>query len=157
MKKCLLLTSLLVVLCFSSLMAIGNRHTIIVAEDTADTNEYSLLMSFKGHEISGICIIKNLTNNNAVGTIINEFGIKAFDFSYYHGKVKLSNVIKPLNKWYIRKVLKKDFSFILENLRSDRDVNTKKRSITRLHNGEINIINKKYNIQYTLTPMNNKL
>ena len=52
------------------------------------------------------------------GVIFNEFGITALEFTYHPSakKVKLVQVIKMLDKWYIRRVLKKDLQCVIENL-----------------------------------------
>ena len=64
----------------------------------------------KGY-VSGICM---LVNDGGVvrGSLFNEFGISALDFAYYpeSDKVKLGDVMKMLNRWYIKKVLKRDLS-----------------------------------------------
>jgi hypothetical protein len=63
-------------------------------------------------EISGIMVIKYMENEWR-GSLINEFGIKAFDFIAPPGKCKLQNTISFLNKWYIRKTVESDFACLL--------------------------------------------
>lgn len=91
----------------------------------------------KGY-ISGVCM---LVNDEGVvrGSIFNEFGISAISFAYYpeHEKVKLLEVISMLNKWYIRKVLKKDLRQLMKNLRQ----------------GIGSYRDEKYNIVYNFTPL----
>lgn len=81
--------------------------------DSTQCEEYNLRMQFRGHEITGICVINKTNDSNLVGTVINEFGMKAFDFVYSNGKIKLINIISFLDKWYIRKVLKKILALFL--------------------------------------------
>lgn len=115
--------------------------------------EYNLLMQVRGQEITGICVINTTPENEVVGTVVSEFGVKAFDFTYANGKAKVLNVIAMLDKWYIRKVLRKDLAFILENLPQGQDAVKKKRSISFLPNGDIEMKNGRFNIRYTFSPM----
>jgi hypothetical protein len=74
-------------------------------------------MQTRGYEITGICVMNISSNGDIVGTIVNEFGIKAFDFIYNQKKVKILNVISPLDKWFIRNILRRDFRYILSDLK----------------------------------------
>ena len=89
------------------------------------------------------------------GTIINELGIKIFDFTFRKKKMYILNVISPLNKWYIRKVLKKDFYYILSNIENTDKINKreKKRITIQINDGEITAINHRYKINYIFTPI----
>ena len=89
----------------------------------------------KGY-ISGVCILVN-DENLVKGCIFNEFGISAIDFTYQlkQRKVKLVNVIKMLNKWYIKRILKRDLAQVMENL---------SKGIMTYHD-------KKYNIDYNFS------
>ncbi len=70
----------------------------------------------KGY-VSGICVMYN-DGEDVKASIFNEFGISAIDFVYYpkKDKVKLLNVIKMLDKWYIRKLLKSDLRKVVHCL-----------------------------------------
>ena len=91
----------------------------------------------KGY-LSGVCMLMN-DEGVVRGIIFNEFGISAISFAYYpeHDKVKLLEVIGMLNKWYIRKVLKKDLRQLMKNLRQ----------------GMGSYRDEKYNIVYNFTPL----
>jgi hypothetical protein len=116
-----------------------------------DTWEYHITIDARGNEITGLCIMNVYTDNSIKGTIINEFGTKIFDFSCSpKKKVKIENVIAPINKWYIRRVLKGDLAFILSHIEQSSDVVEKKRSFTVQPNGDISVNNNKYKIYYTL-------
>ena len=123
----------------------------LVDTSIVDTWEYHITIDARGNEITGLCIMNVYTDNSIKGTIINEFGTKIFDFSCSSKKkVKIENVIAPINKWYIRRVLKGDLAFILSNLRQSSDVVEKKRSFTVQPDGDISVRNDKYKIYYTL-------
>ena len=100
--------------------------------------------------------METAADGSIVGTVVNEFGIKAFDFTFANGKAKVFNVIGPLNKWYIRKVLKGDFTFLLSNMKKSGDVKKKKRRLTVTPDGDIVMRNDRFKISYTLTPMDSK-
>lgn len=94
----------------------------------------------KGY-VSGICM---LVNDGGVvrGSLFNEFGISALDFAYYpeSDKVKLGDVIQMLNRWYIKKVLKRDLRQLLNNLK--QGIGTYR--------------DEKYKIDYSFTPLNDE-
>jgi hypothetical protein len=130
--------------------------------DSAMTYEYHLTMQVRGHEITGICMMNQSTDHGIMGTVISEFGMKAFDFIYDNGKVQLLNIVAFLDKWYIRKVLKKDLAFILSQMDECgmwnvecgmRNVEKKPRKILFKPNGEVEVINSRYKIYYSFTPM----
>ena len=79
--------------------------------------KYNATIEMSKGYVSGVCI---MTNDGGVikGSLFNEFGISAIDFTYQPDKkkVKLLSVIKILNKWYIKRVLRKDLEQVMENL-----------------------------------------
>ena len=111
MKRCLIFIELLFLLLPCS---------------ATESREYNLLMEVRGQEITAICMMNFEDDGSIVGTVVNEMGVKAFDFTYANGKAKVINVLGPLNKWYIRMVLRKDFSFILSNIDGGQNVVQKK-------------------------------
>lgn len=104
----------------------------------------------KGGHLSGVCII-HMEGGNGVMSVINEFGIKAFDAVYTGEKdrVKLENVIPPLNRWYVRKVIAKDMSFLFNPGKKL----SRRRSLSREADGSIVLSNKRFNIVYNLQPI----
>ncbi len=86
--------------------------------DSAGTKvRYNATIEMAKGYVSGVCIMVN-DEGIIKGSLFNEFGISAIDFTYDPDtkKVKLLSVIKMLNKWYIKKVLKKDLVQVMENL-----------------------------------------
>lgn len=147
MRRCLLLISILLLTCLNPV------HAVQIAKDSVVTKEYHLLMQVRGREVTTICIMNMEADAHIVGTVINEFGIKVFDFTYDNGKAQILNVFGPLNKWYIRKVLKGDFSFILSNIGRGENVVKKKRRLDVMPNGDISVCDERYNINYLFTPI----
>ncbi len=80
--------------------------------DTTNVSRYRVLIKNGQAEISGIMLIKYI-DNEWRGSIVNEFGVKAFDFIAPPGKCKLQSVMPFLDKWYIRKTVEGDFAFLL--------------------------------------------
>lgn len=83
----------------------------------AQKSKYAATIEMKKGYISGICFLSE-EGDTIKGSLFNEFGISAFDFTYLRSrqKVKLENVIKMLNKWYIKRVLRQDLVHVLDNL-----------------------------------------
>ena len=67
--------------------------------------------------ISGICVL--VTDSSEVrGSLFNEFGITALDFTYLpsKNKVRLHSVMSALDHWYIRRILRRDLRQIVPSL-----------------------------------------
>lgn len=109
----------------------------------------------KGY-VSGIMICAE-TDDAINGSMVNEFGISAIDFTYSKekGKVKLINVGSFLNKWYIKQVLKNDINFALHILYGMPYKKKHHYEVTR--DGEnVTIFNTKRKIKYIFSPLQNK-
>lgn len=80
--------------------------------------KYNAVIEMKKGYMSGICIMLN-DGGVVKGSLFNEFGISALDFTYQpdRKKVKLLSVMKLLDKWYIKRVLKKDLAQLMDCLR----------------------------------------
>jgi hypothetical protein len=96
-------------------------------------------------------MILKYINNEWRGSLINEFGIKAFDFNSPQGKCKLKNTISVLDKWYIRKTVESDFAFLLWNVTEGKSVQGKR--LEQLPDGRTVLINEKRNIVYSFQPI----
>ena len=73
------------------------------------------------------------------GSLFNEFGITALDFTYDRrkDKVKLHSVVKMMDRWYIRRVLRRDLHEVLKGLEQ----------------GDSIYEDKRYHINYKFTPL----
>jgi hypothetical protein len=80
--------------------------------DTMNVIRFKSRISYKTSDISGILILKKINETTLAGSLINEFGIKGFDFSITENQTRLGYVFKNLDKWYIRKKLETDLSFL---------------------------------------------
>ena len=85
-----------------------------------ESARYTVAITFKNASFSGICVVKNIGTQIA-GTIVNEFGIRAFDFtmSQDRRRVKLLTVMKPLDKCLIRKAIARDLKRLFNATTTD--------------------------------------
>jgi hypothetical protein len=151
-------------------MVIGPKTNLISfwrteIRDTIQKNEYRLIFSTPKTNISSICIVKQ-SNGLWKGTIINEFGVKVFDFVSTPQKCELMNVISFLDKWYVKRVIASDIQFIMEidNPKYEEGIKSvrvsaqdtlsviykNRKELKRLPDGKIIYKNKKRAINYTL-------
>ena len=122
--------NILLILCLAHVSLFGaevgdtvvyKRQRAIVSFDAAGVSENVVAVDMRGNKLSGILIIKK-TEGGMVGTLVNEFGIKAFDFKLSSDikgrlgsrkRVKLVDVVKFMDRWYIRRVLRRDIDYML--------------------------------------------
>ena len=87
-------------------------------QDSIDSRaKFSTTIEMSKGYLSGISVLVRETDVFR-GVLFNEFGITALEFTYnpQKKKVKLEQVIAMLDKWYIRRVIKKDLQCVIENL-----------------------------------------
>jgi hypothetical protein len=133
----------------------------VSAQDSSDslfsfqgnTLKYNMSIQRKEMNITGICMMRR-TGNDIIGSVVNEFGIKAFDFDYNidKKKVKLNNVVGFINKWYIRKILKGDLKYLFsygKNMEKDKN-----RDVIIGADKSIEMDNNKFHLKYVFTPLN---
>jgi hypothetical protein len=121
--KYFLVSSLILLFTGCATTAVENRSARISLEnsrlwteqlrDPENMNRYQVSIRFKENTITGMCMLRK---NDEVwrGTLINEFGVKAFDFIVTPRKCELLNTISILNKWYIRRTIAGDLHFLFE-------------------------------------------
>lgn len=88
-----------------------------------ETTRYTVAIAFKKASFSGICVVRRMGGTIA-GSVVNEFGIRAFDFkmSVDRRRVKLLNVMKPLDKCLIRKAIAHDLKRLFRAKATDEYV-----------------------------------
>lgn len=103
---------------------------------------YSAYIETPKASVSGICILAE-TGDTVRGCFFNEFGITALSFLYIpsRDKVTLKSVMPALDKWYIRRVLRRDL----------------RRLLHRLQQGDGTYQNSRYHINYSLTPLDDEI
>jgi len=150
MRRCLLLCSLLLMVA-AGMSAVEPQTTVsgdyLLA--LSGRQQYSVTIDARGAEITGVCIVK--TNSEGTrGAIVNEFGIHALDFTLSpdRHKVRLENVMPMMDRWFIRRILRKDLRLLFGatttgGLKSGR-------SITVSDDGTIVLNNARYKLNYSL-------
>lgn len=80
---------------------------------------YDFSMRRSDMELSGICILL-CSGDTVKASIVNNFGATLIDYSYDTKKlkIKLHYVFEKLDKWYIRRVLKRNLKKIMLAMRS---------------------------------------
>ena len=94
MKRCLLLISL-----FLATSAIRAQNSLLSQSADDAPLLYRADFSFQGKAIGGLCILKH-DGDKILGSVVNEFGIKAFDFTFFteSQKVRLHHVVEFMDK-----------------------------------------------------------
>lgn len=120
---------------------------VIMEEDSIQRFNFILDMP-KGY-LSGIMILRE-AGDRTVGSIVNEFGISALDFKFdaKRNKIQLLNVVSFLDKWYIRKVLKKDLAYTLKILKDGKTADKKGYEVG-VKDNIVEVLNKRYKLKYS--------
>ena len=118
-----------------------------VVTDSAEIRQYDLLLEVGPQQLSGIFMVQMKSPTEIIGTVINEFGLTAFDFVYNGKKTKLSNL----------PVLQADMSFFFSHLLDHKNATKISRQITFSPDGEISLINFRFKIHYTFTPIKDEI
>lgn len=104
--------------------------------------KYTAYIEMPHAYISGVSVL--LKEDNLIkGCLFNEFGITALDFTYdpNRQKVKLHSILKMMDKWYIRRVIRKDIAQLM----------------IRLQNGVTQYQNERHHIQYQFLPIKDEV
>jgi hypothetical protein len=119
-------------------------------------------IQIRKQHFSGLCILKK-TDNKLKGTVINEFGAKAFDFTVDGIECKLLNINSMLDKKPVRKTIEDDLYFLFEadnntaSFYTEEErfeqysmliVNYKRKQIVKEPDGTVTLSNLKYGIKY---------
>ncbi len=85
-----------------------------------DSKEYQMTINMPKAYISGICVMAN-DGERVNGSIFNEFGLSMLSFSYLieKDKVIILSAMKMINKWYIKRVLRKDLLGVIKCLQNN--------------------------------------
>lgn len=152
MKRFFLFLNSILLVCTFSLRA----NDVDSMETYRQLQRYSFRIETEKAFVSGL-FLANEGDENIVGSMVNEFGVSAIDFTYSKKKqkVKLLNVVSFLNKWYIKRVLKRDIKFCIHILYSMPCSSKNEYEIVRV-GSTVSIINHKRNITYSFTPLNYK-
>ena len=113
----------------------------LLPEEGGERVRLSANIEMNGGYISGVCAM--LRDDGQIKcSLFNEFGISALDFIYdtHKDKVKIVSATSFINKWYIKRTLRKDLRHIMHDMKE----------------GKTTYINEKRNILYEFRPMDNE-
>ena len=82
-----------------------------------ERQRYSIQIDLGKAYLRGVCVML-MQADTIKASIVNEFGVSFIDFTYTpsNGKVRLLNVVAKLDKWYIRRILRKDIRGLMRNM-----------------------------------------
>lgn len=137
--------SLTIFFCCVSLLlspALSLKSQSLLPSPSGETLRYDASIELPRGYLSGVCIMRR-DSTALKGSIVNEFGISAMDFIYDERKdrVRLLSVMKMLDRWYIRRTLRKDL----------------RRLIQAMNGGKDEYRNERRRITYRFTPMADSL
>ncbi|MDE7403104.1 MAG: hypothetical protein K2M87_06805 [Muribaculaceae bacterium] len=149
MKNFLLFLSL----CIGAIQFTFGQEPTADSLNTGPTRKYKFELTTSKAAISGILITQE-TQNEIVGSMINDFGLSALEFKFNKktGKIKLLNVAQFLNKWYIKLVLKKDIAVCIRRL-YNLESKESKNYIILDDSQDLTVVNKKRNLKYQFSPL----
>lgn len=131
-----------------------------------EINRYRVNIDMGKAWLSGIMLVRE-SDGVRKGTVMNEFGIKAFDFEVSVSDASMTNAMPVLNKFYIRKEIARDLQFMLMidelSTRNGMSINIfpdspydvltledGKRRLVRWSDGSITMYNLRRRIEYSL-------
>lgn len=101
------------------ILSFSNSFQASAGNDNGQNRRYAVKIDVRKAYVSGICILR-IDEDMMNASIINEFGLSTLSFRYDigRGKVKITGIIRQLDKGPVRKMLKKDLKVILGDLHS---------------------------------------
>jgi hypothetical protein len=138
--------------------------------DTIAVHRYKTTITAAGHQVTGIMMVKH-DKNGWRGALMNEFGIKLFDFVCSGNECRAIHLLPFLDRWYIRKTLAGDFRLLFgcdtpdtkvfrkAQRRMDNDtlsISLRSREIQRFPDGSIQLQNKKNKMHYLFNKITNE-
>ncbi len=140
MTRLLLCISFLLCLCRLSVTA--QTHPLLL--DGEERAAWNVTLQRGQTSITGICIARK-DGQGVVGSVVNEFGIHLFDFTCHNNRVKVCNLFAAMDKWYIRRILRRDLRLLV----ADKPLNTKPNRLLQAWPPDSLLLqNNKYHIAY---------
>lgn len=115
------------------------------------TTSYSMIFEFRKYNVSGLCVLRD-DRQTVSGSCVNEFGIKIFDFKYdkRKSKVKLTDVFKAMDKWYIKRIVGSDLAILLRKGNTERQL---RKHTLQISVDSVILTNQKYKLRYKFIPL----
>ena len=118
------------------------------------TQRYAVTIDMGRASLTGVMVMHR-DADEVRGSMVNEFGVSAIDFIYdgARDRVRLCHVVPFMDKWYIRRVLRRDLRFCLYVLYDK--VYGRRHVYTVKQDGDtVSITNPRYGITYAFAPLN---
>ena len=116
LRTCLISVSLLL----NALLTLADAQSLLPQAGGEKARFTAVIEMPKGY-MSGICVL--LCDGDLIkGSMFNDFGITFMDFTFNQrkDKVKLLSVQKMMDKWYIRKILRRDLRLLFHAMREGK-------------------------------------
>lgn len=128
-------TAILTLVMILTVSLAGHAQSLLPGE--GDRVRYDIQIDFKKAYVSGLCTMVG-NEGEVKASIVNEFGVSAIDFIYRpaRDKVKIVSLFGPLDKWYIRLLLRKNLKALMHQLQQ----------------GNTSYTDQRHHVTYTLTP-----
>ena len=132
-----------------ALLARAGECEYLMQTDSVKLTNYRVQLQARNASLDGVCAIK-IIDGSIKGVVVNDFGIKAFAFSFSpdRKKVTLQDVLPMLDHWYIKRVIKNDLKLLFNATSCNISNQGKKTTIVVLDDDTIEMNNNKYNIKY---------
>lgn len=117
------LKSVSLLILIASIIAIDAHGESNYPDSIGDITRHEFIMEMPKAYVSGIMILRRIEPTQIRGSLVNEFGISLLDFSYDESKrkLKIESLMKQLDKWYVRRLLKKDIPRVLEAMHGNEE------------------------------------
>lgn len=122
----------------SLLLSLSVRGQSLLPAQEGERVELSAMIELPKGYVSGVCVMRR-ESSCIIGSVVSEFGFSAIDFSYdtARDKFRLLSTAQMLDKWYIRRTLRKDLRRLMHCLQA----------------GTHTYRNERRGITYTFTPL----
>lgn len=140
MKRCLLLSSLLL------LAGVASAAGWLLPLD--GRQQFAVSIAARGVMLTGICVVSTDSAGYSRGSVVNEFGIHAFDFTVGadRRRVRLLNVVPQLDRWYLRRVVRGDLRRLFLATATGRQKGH--RTVSLSADGTVVLVNERHNLEY---------
>lgn len=116
LRTCLISVSLLL----NALLTLADAQSLL-PQSVGEKARFTAVIEMPKGYMSGICVL--LCDGDLIkGSMFNDFGITFMDFTFNQrkDKVKLLSVQKMMDKWYIRKILRRDLRLLFHAMREGK-------------------------------------
>lgn len=116
LRTCLISVSFLL----NALLTLADAQSLL-PQSVGEKARFTAVIEMPKGYMSGICVL--LCDGDLIkGSMFNDFGITFMDFTFNQrkDKVKLLSVQKMMDKWYIRKILRRDLRLLFHAMREGK-------------------------------------